>query len=167
MTRKTALSILKADHANVKALFTKIKDTTERGTKTRRDLLERIEQELKAHMMVEEELVYPAVRQAVSSKEGDKMFFEALEEHRAATNVLADLKKTDLASSAFAGRVKVLAELVTHHADEEEEELFPLAKKHMSNDELRELGEAIETRKRQLANGKSRRKDVGGMRLRA
>ena len=58
------------------------------------------------------------------------MNFEALEEHRAVDElVLPDLKNTDPASHQFSGRAKVLRELVEHHADEEEEEMFEMAKK--------------------------------------
>jgi hemerythrin-like domain-containing protein len=160
LAKLNAITILKHDHENVRELLERLKNTTERATKTRGDLLERIEAEIVAHMTVEEEIFYPAFRDAVGDKHAQKMYHEAKEEHRAATKVMLDLKKTDPSSPAFGGRAKVLAELVTHHADEEEDEMFPMASKHFSNDELESLGEQIEQRKRQLANGKSRRKET-------
>lgn len=160
MARTNAITMLENDHKTVKELFERIKATTERAVKTRQELLERIEHELQVHMTLEQEIFYPAFRDAVDSKEALKIFHEAQEEHRAADKVLADLKRTDASSVAFGGRAKVLAELVTHHADEEEDEMFPLAKKHLSSEELQELGQRMEERKRQLSNGKSRRKDV-------
>ena len=79
------------------------------------------------------------------------MFFEALEEHRAAGDlVLPDLLKTDAASEKFSGRAKVLKELVEHHADEEEKEMFPRAKKLLPKAELDELGARLEARKKEL-----------------
>ncbi len=160
MARKNAISMLKDDHDTVRGLLDRLKETTDRATKTRRDLLERIEHEIEVHMQLEEEIFYPAFREAMGDKQGEKMFHEAREEHRAATRVMIDLKKTDVGSPAFGGRAKVLAELVTHHADEEEEEMFSLAKKHMENEQLVELAEQMTERKRQLQNGKSRRRDV-------
>ncbi len=159
MTRKNAISILKEDHENVRGMLEKLKNTTERATRTRQDLLERIEHEIFLHMTVEEEILYPAFRDAVGDKHAEKMYYESREEHRAANKVLADLKKADSSSPVFGGRAKVLAELVNHHADEEEDEMFLLAKKHLSNEDLEALGEQMEQRKRQLANGKSRRKE--------
>lgn len=79
------------------------------------------------------------------------MNFEALEEHKAAEKmVLPDLKKIDPASHKFSGRAKVLKELVEHHADEEEREMFYLASKTMSIAELEELGAEMKQRKKTL-----------------
>jgi hemerythrin-like domain-containing protein len=79
------------------------------------------------------------------------MFFEAKEEHRAVDQlVLPDLVKTDTSSAAFAGRVKVLKELVEHHAEEEEKEMFPRARKLLSTDRLKEIGSQMEQRKQEM-----------------
>jgi hypothetical protein len=80
------------------------------------------------------------------------MFFEALEEHRAAGDlVLPDLLKTDVGSDQFSGRAKVLKELVEHHADEEEKEMFTRAQALMDKAQLQELGERMAARKAELA----------------
>lgn len=81
----------------------------------------------------------------------DKMYFEALEEHRAAGDmVLPDLLKTAPTSEKFSGRAKVLKELVEHHADEEEKEMFPRARRLLSKAELTELGQRMDERKKEL-----------------
>lgn len=106
--------------------------------------------ELDAHTKIEEEIFYPAFKKAGDS-EYAKMYFEALEEHRTVDSmVLPDLKKTEPTSDQFSGRAKVLKELVEHHADEEESEMFPEAKRSMSKDELNKLGEKMAERKRQI-----------------
>ena len=64
--------------------------------------------------------------------------------------VLPDLVGTDPSSEKFSGRAKVLKELVEHHADEEEKEMFPRARKLLSRDELARLGEQLEARKEAL-----------------
>jgi hemerythrin-like domain-containing protein len=79
------------------------------------------------------------------------MNYEALEEHRAVDDlVLPDLLKTDPDSEQFSGRAKVLKELVEHHADEEEKEMFKLAKKTFNNEELRDLGERMAAMKQDM-----------------
>ena len=124
-----AIALLKQDHKAVKALLTELADTTNRAQKTRTELLQKIATEIKAHAMIEEEIFYPAFKAAGEKADDGKMFFEALEEHRAAGDlVLPDLLKTDVQSDQFGGRAKVLKELIEHHADEEEKEMFPRAR---------------------------------------
>lgn len=150
-----AIELLKQDHKAVRNLFDKLTDTTKRATKQRQELLEKITQELQIHTKLEEEIFYPAFRKAGGS-DHEKMFFEAQEEHRAVEKlVLPDLQKTNTDHDSFGGRAKVLKELVEHHAEEEEEEMFPEAKKTLSDDELMELGARMEARKKEL---KKRRK---------
>lgn len=145
------LDLLKDDHDKVKELLEGLADTTERATKKRADLLEKIGTELRAHAKIEEEIFYPALRKAAKDKEQKAMIEEALEEHRAVEDlVLPDLEKTDVGTVQFRGRAKVLKELVTHHADEEEDEMFKHAKKLLSKAERRELGGRMEERKSKL-----------------
>ncbi len=146
-----AITLLKKDHDTVEALLKELAESTPRGVKKRADLLDKIRVELKAHTAIEEEIFYPAFKKHGEKGDDDKMYFEALEEHRAAGDlVLPDLLKTEVASEKFSGRAKVLMELVKHHADEEEKEMFPRAKKLMSREDLVALGEQMTTRKAQL-----------------
>ncbi len=64
--------------------------------------------------------------------------------------MVPDLKKTDTGSEQFGGRAKVLRELVEHHIKDEEGDMFPRAKKLMSSEELKQLGEQLAIRKQQL-----------------
>ena len=143
-----AIQLLKKDHTTVRALLAELEATTARGVKTRTELLARIAVELKAHTRIEEEIFYPAFREAGQKNDDEKMFFEAKEEHRAAGDlVLPDLLATDPGTEEFGGRAKVLKELVDHHAKEEEDEMFPRAKKLLSQEQLESLGEQMATRK--------------------
>jgi hemerythrin-like domain-containing protein len=147
---KNAIEMLKADHDRVRSLLTKLSDTTAAAAKTRPKLLEEIETEFLLHAKLEEEIFYPAFKEA-GGKEHDKMFYEATEEHRAVEQlVLPDLKKTPADSEKFSGRVKVLKELIEHHATEEEEELFPEAERSMSKEQLEQLAKEMEERKKTL-----------------
>lgn len=147
----SVIDILKKDHQRVKKLLSELTDTTTRAHKTREELLAKIETELVVHTAVEEELVYPAIREAARTNSQREMVAEAIEEHRAVDElVLPDLKAAAVDSVQFSGRAKVLKELVEHHVQEEEQELLPLAKKLCDAEQLEELGEQVKARKLEL-----------------
>jgi iron-sulfur cluster repair protein YtfE (RIC family) len=147
---KNAIEILKEDHRKVKELLSQLVETTTRAEKTRRQLLDKIEHELVIHTHIEEEIFYPAFKKAGNSEHA-KVYFEALEEHRAVGElVLPDLRKTEPTSEKFSGRAKVLKELVLHHADEEEKDMFKKAAQSMSKEELTELGRTMSDRRHEL-----------------
>jgi hemerythrin-like domain-containing protein len=146
-----AITLLKDDHKKVRKLLDELNDTTNRAQKTRTELLERIALEIRVHSAIEEEVFYPAFKAAGEESDDGKLYFEALEEHRAAGElVLPDLLDTDVTSDQFGGRAKVLKELIDHHATEEEDEMFPRARKLLSKDQLVELGDRMLQRKTEL-----------------
>jgi len=144
-TKKDAIALLKEDHETVRGLL-------ERATKSsgerRSQVLSKIEGELKIHTQIEEEIFYPAYRDAASKKDDRKLYFEAMEEHRVVDLVMPDVENgTD---EEVAAHVKVLKELVEHHAGEEEKSMFPKARKLFDREELRLLGEQLAARKKAL-----------------
>jgi hemerythrin superfamily protein len=142
-----AIELLKADHERVKAILTQLSESTERGVKKRTDLLSKLEMEMTIHTKLEEEILYPAFKEA-GSKEQDIMYYEAKEEHRTVDSlVLPDLKNTDPGTPEFSGRVKVVKELLEHHIEEEEAEMFPQANKLLGKAKLEELGAQMEAMK--------------------
>ena len=142
-----AIDLLKADHERVKSLLTQLSESTERGVKKRTELLAKLEMEITLHTQLEEEILYPAFRKA-GGKEQDIMYHEAKEEHRTVDSlVLPDLKQTDPSSTEFSGRVKVVKELLEHHIEEEETEMFPQAKKLLGKAVLEQLGTEMEAMK--------------------
>lgn len=144
-----AITLLKNDHQKVRQLLSQL--TEEESADKRQTLLDQIAVELEAHTAIEEEIFYPAFRKAGDQEDDEKMYFEAMEEHRAAGDlVLPDLKGTQPDSEKFGGRAKVLKELIEHHADEEEKEMFPRARKVLGADQLEELGARMEARKQEL-----------------
>lgn len=146
-----AISLLKDDHQKVRKLLKELDDTTNRAEKTRPELLASIAMELRVHSAIEEEIFYPAFKAAGDKADDGKMYFEALEEHRAAGElVLPDLLETDVTSDQFSGRAKVLRELIEHHAGEEEKEMFPRARELLSKEDLVALGDQMLQRKTEL-----------------
>jgi hemerythrin-like domain-containing protein len=145
-----AIALLKDDHKKVRALLASLERTTEKSVDRRVKLLRQIEDEIKVHSTVEEELFYPAYRDAVRKKEDRELYQEALEEHHVVDLVLPEVKECDPSSEVFAAKAKVLKELIEHHADEEEKEMFKKARQVMSATELKELGARMQDRKKQL-----------------
>ncbi|MCR8930875.1 MULTISPECIES: hemerythrin domain-containing protein [unclassified Pseudomonas] len=142
-----AIDLLKADHEKVKDILSQLSESTERALKKRAELLTRLEMEVSIHTRLEEEILYPAFKEA-GSKEEDVMYYEAKEEHRTVDSlVLPDLKETDPGTPEFAGRVKVVKELLEHHIEEEESEMFPKAKQLLGKAKLDELGAQMEAMK--------------------
>jgi hemerythrin-like domain-containing protein len=147
---RDAIALLKSDHDEVRKLLEKLASTTERAEKTRTDVLKKVAAALAAHTTIEEEIFYPAFRDA-GTKNDEIMFFQAKEEHRAVDKlVLPDLQSTPVTSECFTGRVSVLRELIEHHVEEEEQEMFPRAKELLSTDQLTALGEQMAARKQEL-----------------
>ena len=143
-----AIHLLKTDHKEVSDLLEQLTDA-ETGSE-RKALVERIEKELTVHATIEEEIFYPAFKAAATEEEDQELFFEAREEHEYVKDMLKKLSRGDPASAEYAARCKVLCDLVTHHVEEEEGELFPCAKKRMEKGQLEELGMSLQARKREL-----------------
>ena len=145
-----AIALLKADHKKVKGLLGQLEKSTEKAAARRTRLLSQIEMELTVHTTIEEEIFYPAYKDSVRSKDDRKLYFEANEEHHVVKGVLPEIGATDPATEVFGAKAKVLKELVEHHADEEEKEMFKSARKAMSPAELRDLGARMAARKAEL-----------------
>ena len=136
-----ATDLLKKQHKSVKALFKEV-EKTEDGRR-RRQLMEQIAGELKIHTRIEEEIFYPAAREIGTSK-AEELVDESFEEHHVVDLVLAELPKVDPEDERFAAKMTVLSELVLHHAEEEEDELFPLCEKKLGRERLQQLGEQMQ-----------------------
>lgn len=140
-----AITLLTRDHAQVRKLLREFTET--RGAKTRSQLLERIALELRVHTLIEEEIFYPAFHAAARVQDDAQLFFEAAEEHGLVKLVLPDLERADPAGQPYGAKAKVLKDLVEHHAGEEEDELFPRARKLLGRERLAELGARMQARK--------------------
>ena len=142
-----ATDLLTKQHKEVKTLFKKVAKVQNAGE--RRRLLDQIVTALQAHTTIEEELFYPAVRD-LGTEKAKEMVAEAFEEHHVVKLVLRELPNVNLEDERFDAKMTVLSELVEHHADEEEEEMFKTAQK-IGDDELKELGARMQARFEGLA----------------
>ena len=137
-----AIALLKKDHDKVKDLFEDFEKTEDREAKQR--LAREALIELKVHAELEEELFYPALRQAA----GDDLINEAGEEHHVVKLLIAELEQMGSADEHYDAKFKVLTENVRHHIREEEGEIFPRARSMDTDWEA--VGEAMRRRKQEL-----------------
>jgi hemerythrin-like domain-containing protein len=152
-TEKDAIALLKEDHETVRKLLGELEETTDKAAGKREKLLASIEQELTIHTRIEEEIFYPAFRDAARKKDDAKLYYEAVEEHHVVDLVMPEIKGTDVESDQVPAKAKVLKDLVEHHAEEEETEMFPRARKLMDRAELLRLGAEMMRRKESMARG--------------
>lgn len=146
-TRQTdAISLLTEDHKKVKKLFADFKKSKEHANdEEKSELVNEICSELTIHAQVEEEIFYPAVRDAIDD---DDLMDEADEEHDSAKSLIAQLESMEPEDDHYDAKVIVLGEYIDHHVKEEQEKMFPKAKK--AKLDLIELGNQILQRKQEL-----------------
>jgi hemerythrin-like domain-containing protein len=142
--KENAISLLKADHQQVKDLFDKFEDT--KGLAAKRKIASQAIAELKVHAAIEEEIFYPALRQQIDDEEG--LLEEADEEHHVAKFLIAELEQMEGDEDHWEAKFTVLAENVRHHIKEEEGELFPKAKE--TDIDFAALGEQLAQLKKRL-----------------
>jgi hemerythrin superfamily protein len=136
-----AIKLLKDDHKTVKELFKRFDQAGPRALKTKRNVVDQIIRELAIHSAIEEELFYPTARERV--ERADDVVLESLEEHHVVKLVLSELERMDPRDERFDPKVTVLKENVLHHAQEEEQGLFPKVRKALKPAELRALGDRM------------------------
>ena len=135
-----ATDLLKKQHRQVEKLFKQCENAKQ--PRQRRELMDQIVQMLKMHTKIEEEIFYPAVRELGTSK-AEEMIDEAFEEHHVVDLVLAELPKVDPEDERFEAKITVLSELVEHHVEEEEGEMFPMAETKLGAERIKQLGQQM------------------------
>jgi len=145
---KTPMQMLQRDHKIVKELFSQYEKLGDDDLDEKDRLWRQINEELTIHAEIEERLFYPAVRD-VRTDEAEDLINEAVEEHRIVKTLLEEMSNAEVGDDVFDAKMKVLRENVLHHAEEEEKEIFPQAKK-LSKDALDSLVIEMETMKDDL-----------------
>jgi iron-sulfur cluster repair protein YtfE (RIC family) len=143
-----AFTLIKGDHDRFRKLFKEYEEAGDRAFKTKLGIAETLFAELNAHEIMEEEIFYPALQER-ASKKGVELVLEGYEEHHVADLIVEELKVLDVEDETYDAKFKVLQENIEHHMEEEEENMFPEAKKVLI-DEAEELGEAMDTRKAEV-----------------
>ncbi|HEY0546387.1 MAG TPA: hemerythrin domain-containing protein [Pyrinomonadaceae bacterium] len=141
-----AFELLKQDHKKVSGIFEKLEPTTERAEKTREELFTQLKQELDVHAAIEEQIFYPSIKEADETHE---ITLEAYEEHAVIKQLLSELEADPKDTEEWKAKLTVLKENVEHHVEEEEGEMFPKAKKVLSEEQVEQLGARMEAAKQQ------------------
>jgi hemerythrin superfamily protein len=141
-----AIELIKQDHETVDGLFQQWEESGPDETARRRDLVRSIVRELSVHAAVEEQILYPAMKDALP--DGDRLVKEALDEHQEAKEVLAELDDADPRSPGFEQKVRSLIQDVRHHVQEEETELLPKLENALPLERLEQMGGRLEDAKK-------------------
>lgn len=129
--------LLESQHRKVEAIFKKL----EGGRSPAKPLLDELANSLAAHMAIEQDIYYPAVKEVK-----EDLVMESYEEHSLAELGLKRLLATDPGDDAFDARVTACKELIEHHVEEEEEELFPSVDRNVDADELAAMAKTMKAR---------------------
>lgn len=147
--QQDAIALLRADHKTVSDMFDEYERRKERLSPDKKlEMVQTICRELEVHALIEEEIFYPAARQAVREED---LLDEAEVEHGSAKELIRQLQGGQPGDELYDAKVKVLGEYVKHHVKEEQSQLFPMVKK--SRLDLRGLGEELMRRKQELMGG--------------
>jgi hemerythrin-like domain-containing protein len=144
-TSLDAIDMLKQDHDKVERAFKEFEKMDRQETETCRQLIETVCEDLKVHTTLEEEIFYPAVREAI---EDEDLMNEAAVEHETAKMLIEQLENMRTDDPNYFATFTVLGEYVKHHIKEEQGEMFPAAKK--AKVDLDSLGERMRARKEEL-----------------
>jgi len=146
-TGQDAVALLTADHKAVKALFKQFEALSRQddADEEKAALVARICDEISVHAQVEEEIFYPAVREAIDD---DDLMDEADVEHASAKELIAQLESMSPGDDHYDAKVTVLGEQIDHHVEEEQNEMFAKARK--ADVDMDALGEQIAARKAEL-----------------
>lgn len=151
-SRKTAsqdaLSLLINDHREVKALFKAFDNLSDRSKVSKKKIADQICTALTLHTQIEEQIFYPAVRDAIDD---DDLMDEAVVEHASAKELIAQILDMDPGDDLYDAKVKVLSEQIDHHVEEEEKEMFPKVRK--AKLDLVALGEEMADAKEVASEG--------------
>ncbi|MFB7950478.1 hemerythrin domain-containing protein [Kitasatospora phosalacinea] len=137
-----AIVLLEEDHETVEKLFKEFEQAGDRAFATERRIVDRVIEELTVHTVIEEEVSYPAAREAAPGTADHVL--ESVEEHHVVVWLLAEPAGLEPQDERFDAKMTVLMENVRHHVGEEERDWFPEVRKAMGRNRLRELGERLE-----------------------
>jgi hemerythrin superfamily protein len=137
-----AIVMLRADHKEVEALFKRL-ENDDLG------VVPDICAALTQHAYIEEQIFYPAVREGVEGALDEVL--EAVEEHHLVKTLIGELTALEPSDETYKAKATVLMELVRHHVEEEEGEMFPEVRQALGRKRLTEIGEQMESARASVA----------------
>lgn len=132
------------DHDKHRELASRIMKT-EGNSDERNELWAQFKPEATAHANAEEQTLYAELLEAQKSQEQAR---HSVHEHKEADDLIKELDEMDMSSSGWIQKFEKLKEDLEHHMKEEEEDVFEIAKKVISNDLANDLVDKFEKRKK-------------------
>ena len=136
-----AIVQLKEDHQEVRKVFRDFQQAGDNATKRKGELVDKMIELLTVHTYIENEVMYPRVRELLPDLEDDVL--ESYEEHHVADVLVMELAAMKPDDERFDAKTTVLIENVTHHMDEEEKDWFPKVREGLGRKALQEIGEEL------------------------
>lgn len=143
------LQILKKDHQEVKGILKQLEESKEPSMKKREDLFRKLTEELVPHMKAEEKTFYQPLMEKEESREEA---MKGWEEHHIAEMVFKELQKMPKGEDQWGAKMSVFKELVEHHIQEEESQVWKSAEKALDADEIQDIMEQFEQEKQEIKN---------------
>jgi hemerythrin-like domain-containing protein len=131
------LTLLERDHRVIEAILKEGVDADEQSDDERRAILARLAKELAAHELMEEKVLYPVLK---SHSQARDIVLEGYQEHHVADVVMKELQEMPPSDERWGAKLTVLKENIEHHIEEEEGDMFKLARTLLSEEQLEELG---------------------------
>jgi len=149
-----ALELLKSDHDTVRELFEQFSKAKEAGdTQRLAEVQQKIFAELEVHTSIEEEVFYPEAEQV--GEEAEELVKEGVEEHHVVEVLMGEIAQLQPDDDAWVAKMTVLIENVEHHAEEEEEELFPKLREVFGDERLAAMGQRLQEAKARRQGGQA------------
>jgi hemerythrin-like domain-containing protein len=137
-----AIVLLKNDHKEIRRLFKDFEKAGENATVEKGRIVKKLVELLTVHTYIENEVMYPRVRQLLPDLEDDVL--ESYEEHHVADVLVMELSGMKPDAERFDAKTTVLIESVRHHIEEEEDEWFPKVREGLNRKVLQEIGAEME-----------------------
>lgn len=147
-------TLLKDDHKKVKALFKEYEALGDMSFRKKEKIAEQVFQMLEVHMFIEEDIFYPSIEMN-TDLEGKDLVLKAYEEHKVVRDLIDQLQDMEIEDETYDAKFKVMSENVIHHIEEEESEVFPKAKKALS-DAADEISEQMQSLQEELLEWNTR-----------
>jgi hemerythrin-like domain-containing protein len=137
-----AIVMLKEDHTQVKQLFRRFEQAGDGAREEKAGIVQQILTDLTVHTYLENEALYPRVRQLLPDLED--VVLESYEEHHVADVLCFELAGMSPDDERYDAKTTVLIETVRHHIDEEEKDWFPKVREGLGRKVLQEIGEEMQ-----------------------
>ena len=141
-----AIVLLRDDHREIRKVFTAFEKAGDNAHATKQKLVDQMIELLTVHTYIENEVMYPRVRELLPEVEDDVL--ESYEEHHVADLLVMELAAMDPDAERFVPKMTVLIENVEHHMEEEEKEWFPKVREGLGRKQLQQIGDEMAERKK-------------------